>query len=237
MLSLIYPAFLGSFLVAYLLQHEALDPIQRATAAFLLVYFVVGFAETLTERAVRYNAIVFAVDVVEVTLMALLFTSLGVLPPTPGPGNRELFWLLLAALFLAPMAWRLAAGYSEWAYDVFSLAAVGLCLAARFGWLDAVPTSGFASIVWSGPDAKVFTLASDDLGISGLWILMLVYLVILVIDMGGQWSGAWDDSKEEWKVLPKPHWYVDRRTSAATWRLAGAALACGVSVVISGIGS
>lgn len=233
MLSLIYPAFLGNFLFAYLLKHNDLEPIQRAIATLLLVYFVIGFADTLSEQEDKYNLCVFSVDVGEVALMAMLFTALGVLPPSPGFG-RDVFWLLLAWLFLAPMCWRLAAGYTQWMYDSLCLVAIVVCVATRFQILERISISGFTTRLWEGPETKMFWSASDDPGASVLWVLVVVYVGMLMVDLGLKWSGVWDKngiwspSTTEWGRK----WYVNSRTLWAKWRVGGALVVCVVSTLV-----
>lgn len=131
--SLVYPAFLGTFIVALVAAsaHHAF-----VLGVVLAIYFSLLHGEGVLAK--RYESFLeWLGDVVEIALMALLFVRLGLLNPDGHPKDPAAIRPWLAAVFLVPVIvrWGLAwLGKRErqktYFYTALTVASVGGAIAA-----------------------------------------------------------------------------------------------------------
>lgn len=176
MQSLVYPAFLGSFLFAFLQRVSSFELTlldlptwlptswpwgeQEWLGLLLLIYFGTLYVETEATELESYGFRTFLIDVIEVASMVIAFQSLGFFGNKAG--NPQEFFLAAAVAFACPVIWRLViAGARKDFYDL-------LCFFAIIVALRAALVNQYER--WT---------------ILFLWVLLSVYVIDLAI------SRAW----------------------------------------------
>jgi hypothetical protein len=166
MQTLVYPSFLGTFIVGFVQELEThgqtptstqvLSQQEISLGLLMLIYFGSLFVETEATEGQSYSVWTFAVDVVEVSLMFVAFRCLGYL------GDRILdvrwYYGMLGTVFLCPIFWRL---FVERRFKDFltCLSIIAFCLAA----------------------VGLVLGRHDDRLTNALWILLAVYIVDIVV--------------------------------------------------------
>jgi len=79
MLNLIFPAFLGAFLVSFSQTVGALSLFQSSFSAWLFLHYISVYVETDASVPEKYSLLLFLLNCIEVFIMALIFCSLGVI--------------------------------------------------------------------------------------------------------------------------------------------------------------
>lgn len=113
MFGLIYPAFLGAFVVTMFLKKASPSTLWMAT--LLCIYFVVQFAEGVT-KSKRYSIDAACLHIAEATLMIILFFGLGYFDTEPAAEMRLepiAMSVILMTVLMLPAARRLHVYYDE----------------------------------------------------------------------------------------------------------------------------
>jgi hypothetical protein len=169
--SLVYPAFLGSFLFALLSNPTSV--VGAPWGILLACYFASQHVEGMTVGSEEYGAIALLADIVEIVLMIAAFTALG---HFAGPPGEMTTWLqqhtgyVLASVFILPPVFRL----------------IRCAATKRWFWMEAN-----AAFHWS------LTLLSLGAAICALWpeqyltfwitaVLLAIYWVAFQI--GNEWT-------------------------------------------------
>lgn len=180
MQSLVYPAFLGTFLV-FFFQHLEKAPlaafdwstlstwwplswrVNEWMQVWTLLYFITLFVVTETTDSERYGAGTAIVDMVEVGIMCIAFRCLGY---TGGAEHAGQFYVMMAVALLLAILWRFVSK------RVISSLLNALCVTGI-----AVLAIGVAS----HRDDLLKPLDSRDIPVAlVLWLLMAIYITILV---------------------------------------------------------
>jgi hypothetical protein len=110
--SLVYPAFLGSFLFGFFQQLNTPQAWpwgqEQWLGLLILVYFGTLYVETEVLEATTYNVRTFLLDVVELTAMFFAFRFLGCFSVGQSAGGINLsgFYIAMIVAFICPIAWR-----------------------------------------------------------------------------------------------------------------------------------
>ena len=201
MLGLIFPAFLGTFLVSFSKEHSHLECAQISLSWWLLCYFAISFVETDIAKSNTYSVGVFVTDVAEVAIMTTMFMVLQVVEPHASY-TKDTFWALLCFLMLLPMIARtLPPYYSEWLYDALCVSAMMCCVIGRFGSSFSIPCLDMIYLwIWgSGQPDAYFGSPADRAAIILLWLVMVLYIAVLLLDAGLELTGGY--SKKDGKIV------------------------------------
>lgn len=173
MMVLIYPAFLGTFLVEFsrgveldpALPWEAYNPLNwgwdqsRWHGLLMLLYFGSLFVETEVIEGPNYNFKMLLLDVVEVGLMFLVFQFLGF--SATGAVYLRAYYITAMALFATSIVWK---------WWIYGLTRDTLTILA----ILAIGTSLLGLIFACTQDRHVLPVTIT------LWVLMAVYVGYLV---------------------------------------------------------
>jgi len=197
MTNLLYPAFLGTYMVSVSLAFSDLGGDRAQISFFLLLYFVLAFLESIVLEQ-NYGIWNFLVDATEIGLMTLAFVVLGLNEPQISKGTSTQFWAILTVLFFLPYVSRFPKR-RNWMFDHLCTAAMLIALLATYQLLDQVTWSIFGGLLhhWpflKNPDDFLLTI-SDQTAHSFLWVLMTLYLIALVVDA----SNTTKDKVNTWK--------------------------------------
>jgi len=221
MTNLVYPAFLGTFLVSTSMSGGHLGPASVQLAVFLLLYFVIAFEETVV-LVTDYSIPVFLVDAVEVALMVAAFVVLGVATvsydangdPAFRPQTITTLWGVLSILFTLPFLARIVPpSKRNPTYDYLCAVAVVICFLASLHALDwawsltqQVPLLGGAYAfldrwpLWTAPE-QLLRSGSDHFAHATLWVLMVIYVVALFVDPSAT-NNDWARGRRNLQYVP-----------------------------------
>jgi hypothetical protein len=188
MQNLIYPAFLGTFIVSVIQSSSTLlnDTNRFSVSLLFLFYFATLFVETEVDDKTTYCLKSFIIDVFEVAIMFAIFMSLGVISVKLDSISYVQYpvttLLLMAVVFSLPVILRaLKNNKTEKLLD-------GLCIAAIVTCLGALVLSNGD---WSNIPAKDFKWSCYSSlwgarAIWSLWFIYGVYVLYILVDTLGE---------------------------------------------------
>lgn len=140
MQNLIYPAFLGAFLVSFSLESAVSTFFQMLLALFLLIYLATGYAQTelgIAGKNYPYEWPDFVFDAFELAIMSIAFVvlkisklDLGSLFSFVDPGSPRQLWFFIFFLFATPLLRRSYGMVKAAIYDTLCVVAMLMCMAA-----------------------------------------------------------------------------------------------------------
>lgn len=206
MTNLLYPAFLGTYLVSISLSINGLGGDRFQIGVFLLLYFALAFLESIILET-KYSSWNFAVDLVEIALMTLAFVILGMNEPNLSRGVSTQFWSVLVVLFFLPFMSRVPTE-RNWMFDALCIAAMSVATLASWkllewaSWAPLTSIHSLGSLIQRPDDFLLST--SDRAAHSLLWLLMLLYLIALAVDAKSSRNkpNDWLSKKRELSYVP-----------------------------------